>query len=95
MRTPSSIPRIRTRSNFALTVSEVPLNTAGPEAMDFLPGGYYLSHAIGWLKPWDGKHIPQALRGQPPRLAAKAYYQFANAPIKVWGTPISRGGGSN
>ena len=71
--------------NFALTVSEVPLNTAGPEAMDFLPGGYYLSHAIGSDKPWHGKHIRQALRGQPPRLAAKAYYQFANAPIKVWG----------
>ncbi|SEA98542.1 hypothetical protein [Variovorax sp. YR216] len=70
--------------NFALTVYDAPLNTAGPEAMDFAPGGYYLSHAIGSVKPWHGKHIQQALRGQPPRLAAKAYFQFANAPIKVW-----------
>ncbi|MBO9513542.1 MAG: hypothetical protein J7549_05435 [Variovorax sp.] len=70
--------------NFALTVTDAPLNTAGPEAMDFAPGGYYLSHAIGSVKPWHGKHIRQALRGQPPRLAVKSYYQFANAPIKVY-----------
>ena len=72
--------------NFALTVSEVPLNTAGPEAMDFMPGGYYLSHAIGWLKPWRGQHIRQALLGMPPSLATKSYYNFANHPIKVFGS---------
>jgi hypothetical protein len=72
--------------NFALTVSEVPLNTAGPEAMDFMPGGYYLSHAIGWLKPWRGQHIRQALLGMPPSPATKAYFNFANHPIKVFGS---------
>jgi hypothetical protein len=70
--------------NFALTVSELPLNTAGPEAMDFAPGGYYLSHAIGSVKPWHGGHIGHALKGRPPSLASKAYYQFANAPIKPY-----------
>lgn len=70
--------------NFALTVCEAPLNTAGPEAMDFVPGGYYLSHAIGPVKPWHGGHIRQALRGRPPSAASKWYYRFANAPIRVY-----------
>jgi hypothetical protein len=70
--------------NFALSVCEAPLNTAGPEAMDFLPGGYYLSHAIGPVKPWHGKHIRQALRGRPPSLASRAYYRFANGPVRVY-----------
>ncbi|SDC67882.1 hypothetical protein SAMN05444679_104289 [Variovorax sp. CF079] len=70
--------------NFALTVCEAPLNTAGPEAMDFAPGGYYLSHAVGSVKPWHGGHIRQALRGMPPSAASKWYYHFANAPIKAY-----------
>lgn len=70
--------------NFALTVCEAPLNTAGPEAMDFAPGGYYLSHAIGTVKPWHGGFIRQALRGRPPSTASKWYWRFANAPIKVY-----------
>jgi hypothetical protein len=70
--------------NFALTVCEAPLNTAGPEAMDFAPGGYYLSHAVGSVKPWHGGHIRQALRGQPPSPASKWYYRFADGPIKAY-----------
>jgi hypothetical protein len=70
--------------NFALTVCEAPLNTAGPEAMDFAPGGYYLSHAVGSVKPWHGGHIRQALRGQPPSTASKWYYRFADGPIKAY-----------
>jgi hypothetical protein len=70
--------------NYALTACDAPLNTAGPEAMDFTPGGYYLSHAIGTVKPWHGGHIRQALHGRPPSLASKWYYRFANAPIKVY-----------
>ena len=70
--------------NFALTVCEAPLNTAGPEAMDFAPGGYYLSHAIGSVKPWHGGFISQALRGRPPSAASKWYWRYANAPIRVY-----------
>jgi hypothetical protein len=70
--------------NFALTVCEAPLNTAGPEAMDFAPGGYYLSHAIGSVKPWHGGFIRQALSGRPPSAASKWYWRYANAPIRVY-----------
>ena len=70
--------------NFALTAHEAPLNTIGSEAMDFASGGYYLSHAIGGPKPWQGKHIRLALKGRPPSAAVKAYYDFANHPIQPY-----------
>lgn len=70
--------------NFSLSACLDPLNTVGPEGMDFMPGGYYLSHAIGPYKPWHGGHIGRAMKGFPPSLPAKAYFQFANAPIKVF-----------
>jgi hypothetical protein len=69
--------------NAALAMSDIPLNTAGMEAMDFSPGGYYLSHAIGSNKPWLGNHLRQALRGFPPSAACKAYLHFAEGPIKA------------
>lgn len=70
--------------NFALTAHEAPLNTAGADAMDFVEGGYYLSHAIGSVKPWLGKHFSRALKGRPPSPATKAYYRFANHPIQLY-----------
>ncbi|MBS0453867.1 MAG: hypothetical protein JSS14_21410 [Proteobacteria bacterium] len=68
--------------NFALCAYDVPLNTVGGEAMDFQPGGYHMSHAIGWPKPWVRNHVLSALKGHPPTLATKAYYEFANHPIR-------------
>ena len=70
--------------NFALSLCEAPLNTAGPEAMDFAPGGYYLSHAVGAIKPWHGGHIRRALGGRPPSAASKSYWRYANGPVKAY-----------
>ncbi|MDM0116959.1 hypothetical protein QTI66_33070 [Variovorax sp. J22R133] len=70
--------------NFALMAHHAPLNTAGPEAMDFQSGGYYFSHAIGPNKPWLGRHIRHALKGHPPTPATKAFYRFANHPIRLY-----------
>lgn len=72
--------------NFALTLCETPLNTAGPEAMDFVPGGNRLSHAVGAEKPWQGRHVRRALRGDPPSVASQWYYRFAAGPL----TPFSQ-----
>lgn len=70
--------------NFTLSAIDIQLNTAGPEAMDFAPGGSYLSHAVGQLKPWHGKHIRNALaRGVPPSAQCKAYFDFVDGPIKA------------
>ena len=70
--------------NFALAVHEAPLNTAGAEAMDFVAGGYYFSHAIGSPKPWHSKHLSAALKGMPPSLATRAYYASANHPLRPY-----------
>lgn len=70
--------------NFALTVHEAPLNTAGPDAMDLGESGYYFSHAIGGPKPWQGRHLRRALKGRPPSPATKAYYRYANDPIRMY-----------
>jgi len=70
--------------NFALMAYHAPLNAAGPEAMDFQQGGYYFSHAIGSNKPWLGRHIRRALKGKPPTAATKAYYRYANQPIRMY-----------
>jgi hypothetical protein len=70
--------------NMALMVSEVPINAAGPEAMDFLPGGHLLSHAAGGTKPWRGGFISEALRGRPPGPAQKRFYDFTHGPLPVF-----------
>ena len=71
--------------NFALTLCETPLNAAGPEAMDFVPGGNRLSHAVGAAKPWQGRHFRRALQGRPPSVASQWFYRFADGPL----TPFS------
>jgi hypothetical protein len=70
--------------NIALMLTDTPLNTAGPEAMDFAVGGHYLSHAIGTPKPWQGGFIRNALRGLPPSMAAKEFFNYTHQPISVF-----------
>jgi hypothetical protein len=70
--------------NLALMVSSVRINGSGPECMDFAPGGYLLSHAIGPAKPWRGKYLRLALLGHPPGPAHKAFLQHADSPISVF-----------
>lgn len=69
--------------NMALMLTDVPINAAGPEAMDFLPGGHLLSHAAGGTKPWRGGFIGDALRGRPPGPAQKRFYDFTHGPLPV------------
>lgn len=67
--------------NFALMLDDAPLSTHGPEAMDFVPGGRHLSHAVGAAKPWQGRHFRGALRGRPPSVASQSFYLFTNGPL--------------
>lgn len=69
--------------NMALMLSDVPVNAAGPEAMDFLPGGHLLSHAAGGTKPWRGGFIREALSGRPPGPAQKRFYDYTHGPLPV------------
>lgn len=70
--------------NIALMASATTVNAAGPEAMDFAHGGHLLSHAIGGRKPWRGGFIGQALRGYPPSLANKAFFEHVSSPLEVF-----------
>ena len=70
--------------NMALMLGDTPMNTAGPEAMDFAVGGHFLSHAVGTPKPWQANPLRQALRGYPPSVQTKAFYQHAAAPIALF-----------
>jgi hypothetical protein len=70
--------------NLALMLTDTPLNTAGPEAMDFAVGGHYLSHAVGTPKPWQGGFIRKSLRGYPPSTAAKEFFNHTRQPISVF-----------
>lgn len=70
--------------NMALLLGDWPLNTTGPEGMDFIPGGSLLSHAAGGIKPWRRGFIRAALRGRPPGLAQKFFYDYVEGPIQVF-----------
>ncbi len=70
--------------NMALMLTDTPMNTTGPEAMDFVIGGHYLSHAVGTPKPWQGSPLRQALRGYPPSVSTKSFYQHTAAPIALF-----------
>lgn len=69
--------------NMALELSDIPLHSAGPEAMDFVHGGHLLSHAAGGAKPWRGGFLRDALRGRPPGLAQKCFHDYADGPLPV------------
>ena len=72
--------------NFTLSLSTTRLETFGPEAMDLVPGGKHLSHAVGSFKPWQGHHVRRALQGRPPNVAGEWFYHFAAGPL----LPFSR-----
>jgi len=61
------------------------LSVLGPDAMGFAPGGPPLiAHAVGPNKPWQRRHLSEALCGKPPRFVDKAYQQNAIAPIPLY-----------
>lgn len=68
--------------NMALICADFALNTCGPEGMDFAPGGYLLSHAIGPDKPWRGRFILQALQGKRPTMAQKSFFAYTSGPLR-------------
>ncbi|MDD3147207.1 MAG: hypothetical protein PHD82_07895 [Candidatus Riflebacteria bacterium] len=69
--------------NLALMITEHPISTIGPEAMDFIHGGKIMSHAIGQAKPWTKNFFLAAINGAPPTKADKLFWEFAGkGPIK-------------
>ncbi|GEO09127.1 hypothetical protein [Segetibacter aerophilus] len=61
-----------------------PLSEVGPEGMDFVPGGFIMSHAIGRVKPWNKKFIYSAFKAIGPTQADRGYWQNSNSPIRLY-----------
>jgi hypothetical protein len=69
--------------NLAAMVDPTPLNSAGPDAMDFAPYGFLFSHAIGPRKPWRGGFLAAALKGKPPIRALCEFFKHTKNPLCV------------
>ncbi len=72
--------------NIAAMCSGCPISEIGPEAMDFIPGGWIMSHATWRPKTWDKKFIKLALKGYPPTRADRAYFRNIIFPLNPYET---------
>lgn len=71
--------------NVAIEATELAVSVIGQEAMAFKPGAALLPHAVGSGKPWQRAYLSSALRGAGPRLADRAFWANASAPIAAYG----------
>lgn len=70
--------------NLMAMITPHPLTTIGPEGMDFIGGGFTMSHATGHPKPWQKAMTLSVLNGSSLKLADKEYWINANYPIQVY-----------
>ena len=70
--------------NLMVMITEFPISTVGPDGMDFIPGGYIMSHAIGTPKPWNKKYIRSALGGSAPTAPEKEYWKNVEIPLRIY-----------
>jgi hypothetical protein len=70
--------------NAALMATDVPLSIIGRDGMDFVPGGFVMSHAIEEPKPWRRRFVASAFGGRPPSPAEKAYWSCVESPIRLF-----------
>ena len=70
--------------NIAVMTAAQPVSIMGAEGMDFHPGGWTMSHALGPEKPWRKKFIRAALAGRAPTAADRGFWAHAAAPLPVF-----------
>ncbi len=70
--------------NMTTMFSDRPLSIVGREGMDFIPGGYLMSHALGTAKPWRKSFLREAMRGYPPSMADHAFMRNTETPISLF-----------
>jgi hypothetical protein len=71
--------------------SRVPPADENSEGMDFRPGGWTMSHALGMEKPWRKKFIRAAFGGRPPSFADR---NSGNTPAAPYRSTRCAGAGS-
>lgn len=77
--------------NIAAMCSGYPISEIGPEGMDFVSGGWTMSHATCSPKPWNKNFIRAALLGRPPTQADQNYWfnvTYPLAPYKKRGNVV-------
>jgi hypothetical protein len=70
--------------NMALECCDEPYTLAGLYGMGFDGGQALMAHAIGRKKPWEGRHLLDAIRGSAPTRATKAYFHYVSEPIRLY-----------
>jgi len=70
--------------NVAVMAFEKDMVVAGKDAMDFMPGGYIMSHSLGRNKPWVASYMKQAMQGKKIAMSHKQYWENVDAPIQLY-----------
>lgn len=70
--------------NISAMCSECPISEIGPDGMDFMPGGWIMSHATGSPKPWKKSYIRSVLEGKIPTIADRVFWSNVRGPIKIY-----------
>ncbi len=70
--------------NIALMTAPEPVSIMGREGMDFAPGGWTMSHALGPDKPWRKRYVKNAFAGDTPSLTDREFWQHATTPIAAF-----------
>ncbi|MBC7886702.1 MAG: hypothetical protein H7Z13_02355 [Ferruginibacter sp.] len=67
--------------NIAAMCCGCPISEIGPDGMDFVGGGWTMSHATTKPKPWNNNFLMSALKGRPPSLAEHNYWMNVLYPL--------------
>jgi len=72
--------------NMAAMCTETNISEMGPDAMDFVYGGWVMSHATGNPKPWKKNYTLSALRGKGPSQTDKLFWvtMYNSKPINLY-----------
>lgn len=76
--------------NIALSCYEGEICEMGPDAMDFTPGGFIMSHAVGHPKPWNKNFMLHVLKANPPSRPEKEFWKNVQYPIAVFSSGMIR-----
>ncbi len=70
--------------NIAAMSSTSPISEVGADGMDFIPGGWIMSHATGSPKPWTKNFVRSALKGIRPTRPDRCFWDYASTPISIF-----------
>jgi hypothetical protein len=70
--------------NVVADLEGVTVSPMGIEGMGWKLPHVYMVHALGVPKPWRGRYLRQAWRGNGPRVSDKAFWRYADRPVALF-----------